>query len=266
MKWFVMVSSAVFLVGQAAVAEPTVEQLKAQETGEFDLPDPPDGELTVREGDPLAEILPRFEEIARYFELLDEPTSEDRPQEPTNENRQQELLENLRAEPETVGRTIELYNTLSNAASPENDYFGEARWRALYLLGELRSDEAARFLADIALQPLPEPKSEELYRSEYRLRARAIDGLQQAKAADLLARIYESGELVSGMAAAALYELGRAPDGIVALNPNRVMGRGDPKDHNPARGTIGDRLPEPGPAIVGEEDKLIPGGILPERK
>jgi hypothetical protein len=253
----VAVFSIVFLLGQSAWAEPTIEQQKAQETNEFSVADPADGELTVTEGDPLAEILPRFQEIARYFELLDEPTSEDR---------QQELLKKLRAQSDTAGRAIELYKILSEAASSDNDHFGEARWRALYLLGELQSEEAVGFLADIALLPLPKPGAlaEQLYRIEYRLRARAIDGLEKAGATDSLARIYESGELVSGMAAAALFELGRAPDGIVALDPEQVIGPGDPKDYNPARGTIGDRLPLPLPASPGEPDKLIPGGIIPE--
>lgn len=258
-KRLFLVFSIVILAGQAVLAEPTVEQLKSQETGEFGLPDPPDGKLIVTEGNPLAEYLPRFREIERYFRLLDEPTSE---------KRQQELLEKLRAQPKTVGRTIELYRVLSKAALSENNNFGEARWRALYLLGELRSVEAVGFLTDIALLPLPKagPRTERLYRIEYRLRARAIDGLEKAGAADSLARIYKSGELVSGMAAAALFELGRPPEGIVALDPKRVIGQGDPKDYNPARGRIGERLPLPLPASPGEPDKLIPGGIIPERQ
>lgn len=225
------------VTGTGAMAESTSEQLIEQDTGEIVSREPASDNLQDGGLEEFAQILKPYAYIDRHFTLMD------------NFGVEQELarsLTELQRDPETISDLITLYEALSAAASDETGYFGEARWRTLYLLGELRSKEAAGLFTDIAMQPMPSGKrmSEVGYKAEYRLRARAIAGLEQLGDTDALKRLYDRGGMMAGLAAASLLELGAAPEKVVALDGREVFGLGDPTDHNPPRGEVADKLPD----------------------
>ena len=76
------------------------------------------------------------------------------------------------------------------------------------------------------------------------MRARAVAGLEQLGDAERLKRLYEEGGLLTGLAAASLFELGEPPDGVKEIDAREMIGLGDPKDYNPPRGVVSEKLPD----------------------
>lgn len=148
----------------------------------------------------------------------------------------------LRSRPGIVAEVVALYDALTSAAEQDFDAFAEARWRTVHLLGLLQLEEATAPLHRIATTPLSDPEraGDIVYATEFRIRARAIAGLERLRAVDELQRIHRTGGVLRGVAAAALYELGRAPAGVQRLDPDQVFGPGDAADFKPA-----DRAPDP---------------------
>ena len=122
-----------------------------------------------------------------------------------NEEALQASLKELMAlGPPAVRATRDAYNQWSRAqesdargtemAGETGARAGEMRWRAVHLLGSLGSREAVPSLYDIARTPLPDPrcKSETFYADEYRVRLRAIAGLENLKAVDELKDLHAS--------------------------------------------------------------------------
>lgn len=237
MRCFLAVTALAAMTGTAAAPEPTVDQLNEQATGEYTSADAASDSLNQGGFTALAELLRPYAYLDRHFELMDS-FGVDR--------ELRRSLTELQRNPDTIGDLMRLYKTLSETASEETGHFGEARWRTLYLLGELRSKEASGLFMDIAMRPMPSGKrmSEVGYKAEYRVRARAIAGLEQLGDVDALKRLYDRGGMMSGLAAASLLELGAPPDKVVELDGREVFGPGDPTDHNPPRGEVADRLPE----------------------
>lgn len=220
-----------------ALGESTIEQLTEQGTGNFAPGDSASDTLNEGRFGKLAEILRPYAYIDPHFRLMDGFG---------NEDKLRQSLSELRENPRTTNDLIALYKTLTKAASEETGYFGEARWRTLYLLGELHQQDAAGLFMDIAMQPMPSGKwmDEVGYKAEYRLRARAVAGLEQLRDVERLKRLYAHGGMLSGLAAASLVELGSPPDGVHKIDGRKVFGLGDPKDYNPRRGEVPDKLPE----------------------
>ena len=52
---------------------------------------------------------------------------------------------------------MSLYTQLTTMSKEDNEFFGEARWRALHLLGELRDPRAKDFLFKIVTTAMPVP-------------------------------------------------------------------------------------------------------------
>lgn len=245
----IMIASA---IASAPVhADSTDQQLSEQETGEFEPAVRADDVFTPETQDRLSGVLKKFERLDRHFRLMDAFGAEDE---------LQRSLEELRADPRAAEEVTKLYETLTELAVENKQYFGEARWRALHLLGELRNPEAADFLADVASRPMPRAGEvdETGYRVAFRLRARAIEGLEKLGEVDRLTEIYEEGGIMAGVAAASLYELDAAPDGIVKVDGLEVLGRGDPTDYNPAKGEAGAELPRVRRPTPGEDQSLTP--------
>ncbi|KYF50319.1 hypothetical protein BE08_42160 [Sorangium cellulosum] len=124
-------------------------------------------------------------------------------------------LRELRAiGPEVVRAAVSAYRTWSLSAPPDPEEParpGEMRWRATHLLGALGFREAIASLDAIAGSPLPEPgpdTDEQLFGDEFRVRLRAIAGLEKLGAAAELRAIYARGDLLRKPAAASLHALG----------------------------------------------------------
>jgi hypothetical protein len=100
----------------------------------------------------------------------------------------------------------------------------EMRWRAIHLLGSLDSKEAIPFLYELAKKPLPDPKAGEiLLDDEYRLRLRAIGGLEKLKATTELKTLYDLGGVLRNPTAASLYELGINVGGVSKVDVNSAL-------------------------------------------
>ena len=237
------------LVATSAAAEPTSDQLTGQATGNYQAGDEPDSTLEESPRERLDAILRDYAYLDRHFQLMDEFGVEEK---------LQASADALRKNKKSAEDLMRLYKLLAEASTEDNGYFGEARWRALHVLGELRDKRAAEFLFDIAVLPMPSSKrvDEVQYKSEYRLRARAIDGLEKLGQTDLLRRIYDEKGLLSGLAAASLYELDAAPAGIEFVDGRKVFGLGDPTDYNPPRGQTADKLPQGLPERPSKTDDV----------
>ncbi|MCG6904711.1 MAG: hypothetical protein LJE68_18720, partial [Rhodobacter sp.] len=131
-----------------ASAEPTDDALLSQDPDKLEFVPTPDSVLELTDKDPTEEYLARYGDVQRFFSLMDEPQSE----EALNQ-----ILDRMRRDRSTAGRVMELYKQLGEAANPENGFFAEARWRSLYLLGELGSTDTVAFFAELAASPLPKP-------------------------------------------------------------------------------------------------------------
>lgn len=224
------------LAATSAAAESTSDQLSGQTTGNYQAGDEPDSTLKEAPHGRLDAILRDYAYLDRHFRLMDEFGVEEKLKASTDA---------LRKNPESTEDLIRLYKLLTEASAEDNGYFGEARWHTLHVLGELRDKRAIEFLYDVAAHPMPSAGrvDEVRYKSEYRLRARAIDGLEKLRQTKLLRRIYDQKGLLSGLAAASLYELGAPPPDIKYVDGRKVFGLGDPTDYNPPRGQTAEELP-----------------------
>jgi len=232
--------SAVALLGSMianeCTADSTATQLQQQELGIVDPAQPSDDDLAMEPPGRLNEILLSYDHLNRHFQLMDLPDAEEQ---------LQQSLKELQGNPRTVDDVVALYKLLTDLSGKDNEFYGEARWRALYLLGELQDPRATSLLFEIASTPMPNPErvGEVNYKVEYRLHARAIAGLEKLKEVELLMKIYEESDLFRGLAAASLFELDRPPDGVTKVDGVKVLGYGDPTDYNAAKGTLGDSIP-----------------------
>ncbi|MGK3967590.1 hypothetical protein WMF38_25885 [Sorangium sp. So ce118] len=144
--------------------------------------------------------------------------------------------------PSVVPVVVDVYKEWSVSVPPdrtESARPGEMRWRAAHLLGLLGFREAIDPLNAIATIPLPDPsKDEHLFADEYRVRLRAIDGLERLHAAAELRAIHAAGGLLRNPAAASLYALGIDVGGIRLIDARRALAEdvADIKDHNPNAG------------------------------
>ncbi|AUX48196.1 hypothetical protein SOCE26_097270 [Sorangium cellulosum] len=144
--------------------------------------------------------------------------------------------------PEVVRVVVEVYDAWSLSAPPdrtESARPGEMRWRAAHLLGSLRQREGIGPLEEIATTPLPEPvEDEHVFADEYRVRLRAIAGLEKLGAAAELRAIYAHGGLLRTPAAASLYALGIDVGGIRFVDARTALAEdvADATDHNPNAG------------------------------
>lgn len=169
------------------------------------------------------QVFQRFPHLRDVVDLMGQSDSDDK---------LRQILEDLRDRNGIAEDTLALYKTLTEA-SKENYYaFSEARWRTIYLLGELRLPEAKDGLFEIASKPIAnaERVSETKYATEYRIQARAIAGLEKLKEVELLRRIYTSNTVLSPIAAGSLYELDEAPEGVVEVDEEKVFGGISPSD------------------------------------
>jgi len=180
--------------------------------------------LSFSSDDYREQILEKYKYLDKHFQLMDNYGVE---------SELKQSLNQLRGRPDIVRDVTQLYEVLTKAAQAEkHDYFGEARWRAVHLLGDLKNSDARRPLFEIATFQLPDPEKvgEINFGVEFRIRARAIDGLEKLKEVELLKKLYNKNNLLSSLAAASLYELGQAPKGVVALDGKKVFGLGDSTD------------------------------------
>jgi hypothetical protein len=233
-------------------AESTTDQLTEQATGNYQDVGEADSTLKEAQGGQLAKILAEFAYLDRVFQLMDEFDVEDK---------LQASFKELRNNPRAVGDLMRLYKVLTEESAKGAEPFGEARWRTLYVLGELRDERASDFLFEIAAAPMPGAKGirRQSYQTAYRLRARAIAGLEKLRQIDRLRRIYEGGGLMAGLAAATLFELGEPPKGIAKIDATKVLGLGDPTDYNPRKGEISKQSPQTGIKRVapGDDDEPV---------
>lgn len=208
--------------------------------------------LDLSSGEILEAVLARYKHLDEHFRLMDRYGVE---------SELGKSLAQLRHRPDIVNDVSMLYGLLTETTRDErHDYFGEARWRAVHLLGELKNPEAQRPLFAIATDKLPAPESvsEDRFSSEYRIRARAIEGLEKLKDVELLTRIYDEKNLLSGVAAASLYELGAPPKGVVAVDGRKVLGPGDSTDFKVIKSAIDKRhLQIPGTTEPQEADGVV---------
>ena len=234
-----MMTSLIFLgslIVHGCSTVPSYTPPKGHEHRNFEPTKTPDGEMKPARGGQLNEILKEYDHLDRHFRLMD--------QQGVDADLKRSLKQ-LQQDPEIVEDVMALYKQLTTKSKAEKEFYGEARWRALHLLGELRNPRAKDFLFKIALTPMPVPEEvgEVNYKVEYRLRARAIVGLEKLKETKLLTQIYNENNLFRGLAAASLYELGYTPPGVTKIDGIKALGYGDPKNYNPRKGSIRDKTP-----------------------
>jgi hypothetical protein len=150
--------------------------------------------------------------------------------------------------PRVVRVAYDTYNQWTRAERPDPKTAarpGEMRWRVTYLLGVLGQRDAVPLLFAIGKRMLPDPRcSEQAYADEYRVRLRAIVGLENLKAVDELKQLYELGGVFQNPTAASLYVLGVNVGNVSRVDVKRALAEdvADPKDYNPNRG----RAAQPG--------------------
>ncbi|MFY9622230.1 MAG: hypothetical protein WAM70_13465 [Pyrinomonadaceae bacterium] len=148
-------------------------------------------------------------------------------------------LKDLRAAgPELVGIVQDTYRSWTQSAGnlTGNARPAEMRWRAVHLLGSLNSKEAAPFLYELAKKPLPNPKSGEIpFIDEYKLRLRAIGGLEKLKATAELKDLHERGGVLRNPTAASLYEIGVNVGGVSKVAVKKALAGEDDNDHKDIR-------------------------------
>ena len=236
-------------------AEPTKEQLNAQQDAYPAVDEKIGDTLTPKKPVRPYKWFDEYERLDRHFQLMDQYG---------NDATLRQSLTSLQESPDTARRAMSLYRELSERQAVDNGYYGEARWRTLYLLGDVKGDGVEDFLYEIAASDMPDARKvgEYQYRVEYRLRARAIAGLEKHKDIEALQRIYKKNTLASGLAAASLYELGYPPDGIVAIDAVKNLGYGDPTDYNKRKGTPGPVSPTQRfrPTPADEPEPISPKG------
>jgi hypothetical protein len=152
-------------------------------------------------------------------------------------------LKDLRASGQPVVRIVqETYRNWSESPGKQKGDArpAEMRWRAVHLLGSLNSKEATPFLYELANKPLPNPKhGEVLVADEYRLRLRAIGGLEKLKATTELKALHERGGVLRNATAASLYEVGINVGGVSKVEVEKALadeGTDEHKDISPNKG------------------------------
>jgi hypothetical protein len=121
---------------------------------------------------------------------------------------------------------------------------GEMRWRATHLLGVLGFDDAKRLLYDVARREDPDPRKDEVaYADDYRVRLRAVAGLEQLKAVEELRALHAGGGTLANATAAALFELGVNVGRVRRIDARTALASdiADPADRKPNKG----RPPQP---------------------
>jgi len=157
---------------------------------------------------------------------------------------QASLKELSAAGPPVVRVVRDTYNQWSRAEGPDPKFGvdpGDMRWRAVHLLGSLGIPDAIRSLFAIAKTPLPDPRrSEEAYADEYRIRLRAIAGLEKLKAVPELKELHEIGGVLRNPAATSLFVLGTNVGGVSRVNVKTALAEdtADSKDYNPGKGRV----------------------------
>ncbi|MDH5393597.1 MAG: hypothetical protein OEY11_10455 [Gammaproteobacteria bacterium] len=199
-------------------------------------------------------LLEKYKHLHDYFVLMEQQDAD---------LKLKHALQKLKERPYIVNEVSQLYKYLSRQAEKDQqDFYGESRWRAVYLLAELRNKRANKLLFEIASSDMPPPSevSEPSFKAEFRIRARAITGLEKLKDVESLETLYRKKNLLSGVAAASLFELGSAPKGVTKLNEVQVMGLGDATDFNKVTSKIDkDRLYIPAVSGLKETSRqLVP--------
>jgi len=149
--------------------------------------------------------------------------------------------------PRTVRIAFDVYNHWSSVREPDPKLGarpGEMRWRAVEFLGNLGSPEAVPALYEIARATLPDPRADEhRFADEYRIRLRAIAGLEKLKAAAELRELHSRGGVLKNATATSLFVLGvnvggvRMVEAVAALKEDKA----DSKDYHPSKA----RAPQP---------------------
>lgn len=173
-------------------------------------------------------------------------------------------LDTLRSHPGAVAELTSLYADLTDASRTRFSAFSESRWRTVYLLAELRLKDAQQPLSKIATTALPAAGrvTDSVYATEFRLRARAIIGLQNLRSADDLERIYKSGGPLRGIAAVALYEIGQAPRGVTLMDSKEAFGEVSSTDFNHSARLFGPSMQQI-PSVPKREaaERIVPETI-----
>jgi hypothetical protein len=217
--------------------------------------DPKESVLKVVDSKELTELLSKYKHIDNYLRVMDD------------DRERLFHLEKLRTRPGLLDEALELYNKLTEISNEDNHYlFHEARWRIVHLIGDIEDPKVSSKLYDIAVSALPNPENvkESTYESEYRIRLRAIAGIEKSKGVDFLQNIHQQNTLLSGAAAAGLFELGVAPAGVKKLDEKKVIGLGDPQDFKVNAQNIIERGYERTPTIKTENDTTTT--IVPKPK
>jgi hypothetical protein len=201
------------------------------------------GPSVAAPGPPLQ--IPIADELAHHFEVMDQAGSD---------AELGQSLEVLRARPQVVAEVERLYDELTRAdlaSEPDMALLGYARWKAVNLLGSLGDPAAVEPLTRIARTPLPDPLrvSELRFAAEYRIRLRAIAGLETLRAVDRLESFLGEAGLLRGAVAASLYELGRAPEGVAEVDKTRELTITPPRYRRPQK------LPEGAERIPGADQQ-----------
>jgi len=174
--------------------------------------------------------------VERHFALMGEFGDE--------EALQASLKQLVAVGPRVVRIVREAYNHWSRqeTADPTTGTRpGEMRWRAIHLLGSLGQTEAVPALFDVARTPLPDPRrSEQMFADEYRIRLRAVAGLERLKAVDELKELYEIGGVLRNPTAASLYALGTNVGQVRRVDVKTALAEdtADSKDYNRGKGRV----------------------------
>jgi hypothetical protein len=161
-----------------------------------------------------------------------------------NEESLRGSLRSLAAEgPQLISVLEDTYNQWSRAENSNlkaNIRPGELRWRIIHLLGELNLQDARPFLFQTARTPIPDcKKNEVMYADEYRIRLRAIVGLENLKAVDELKELHEIGGVLKNPTAASLFVLGvKVNNDVGRVDARKALGEdvADYRDHNKGAG------------------------------
>lgn len=144
--------------------------------------------------------------------------------------------------PDVVPVVMEVYSSWSASAPPDTTQSArpaEMRWRAVHLLGSLGLAAGIDRLDAIARVELPDPRvGEDAFGDEYRIRLRAVAGLEKLGATDKLLAIHALGNLLRTPAAVSLYELGIDVGGLQRVDARRALAEdvADFTDYNPNAG------------------------------
>lgn len=132
--------------------------------------------------------------------------------------------------------TYDAWTRLEEPDPLEDERPAEMRWRAVYLLGDLRMRDGVRALYDIAKTPMPDPRlDEDAFADEMRIHLRAVAGLETLGAIDELRDLYADGGVLRNATAASLFVLGENVGGVRRIDARRALAEEtvDPRIINP---------------------------------